>query len=152
MAAAGRAEILAGSETIGWVETFILCRSRTLTLRFQSLPLRFVASLLRLSQKDLPIVEPPTYPGISIDLAGVDESVTADSWFSAFEVCWWQLLCDIRLFDVYRDPRVGEGKKYGLHVSIRTTERLLGKVEKTHTKLCGEGPSFYRRRNSRISG
>ena len=135
------AEILAGSETIGWVGNIHPLSLQNFDIEVPVIAFEIsVASLLRLSQKDLPIVEPPTYPGISIDLAiVVDESVTAEQLVQRLKSAGGKLLCDIRLFDVYRDPlRVGEGKKsMAFSLTYRADDRTLTseEVEKTHTKL-----------------
>lgn len=135
------AEILAGSETIGWVGNIHPLSLQNFDIEVPVIAFEIsVASLLRLSQKDLPIVEPPTYPGISIDLAiVVDESITAEQLVQRLKSAGGKLLCDIRLFDVYRDPlRVGEGKKsMAFSLTYRADDRTLTseEVEKTHTKL-----------------
>ena len=135
------AEILAGSETIGWVGNIHPLSLQNFDIEVPVIAFEIsVASLLRLSQKDLPIIEPPTYPGISIDLAiVVDESVTAEQLVQRLKSAGGKLLCDIRLFDVYRDPlRVGEGKKsMAFSLTYRADDRTLTseEVEKTHTKL-----------------
>lgn len=135
------AEILAGSETIGWVGNIHPLSLQNFDIEVPVIAFEIsVASLLRLSQKDLPIVEPPTYPGISIDLAiVVDESVTAEQLVQRLKSAGGKLLCDIRLFDVYRDAlRVGEGKKsMAFSLTYRADDRTLTseEVEKTHTKL-----------------
>mgnify|MGYP000982810057 CR=1 FL=1 len=135
------AEILAGSETIGWVGNIHPLSLQNFDIEVPVIAFEIsVASLLRLSQKDLPIVEPPTYPGISIDLAiVVDESVTAEQLVQRLKSAGGKLLCDIRLFDVYRDAlRVGKGKKsMAFSLTYRADDRTLTseEVEKTHTKL-----------------
>ena len=69
----------------------------------------------------------------------VDESVTAEQLVQRLKSAGGKLLCDIRLFDVYRDPlRVGEGKKsMAFSLTYRADDRTLTseEVEKTHTKL-----------------
>ena len=135
------AEILAGSETIGWVGNIHPLSLQNFDIEVPVIAFEIsVASLLRLSQKDLPIVEPPTYPGISIDLAiVVDESVTAEQLVQRLKSAGGKLLCDIRLFDVYRDTlRVGKGKKsMAFSLTYRADDRTLTseEVEKTHAKL-----------------
>lgn len=135
------AEILAGSETIGWVGNIHPLSLQNFDIEVPVIAFEIsVASLLRLSQKDLPIVEPPTYPGISIDLAiVVDESVTAEQLVQRLKSAGGKLLCDIRLFDVYRDAlRVGKGKKsMAFSLTYRADDRTLTseEVEKTHAKL-----------------
>ncbi len=135
------AEILAGSETIGWVGNIHPLSLQNFDIEVPVIAFEIsVASLLRLSQKDLPIVEPPTYPGISIDLAiVVDESVTAEQLVQRLKSAGGKLLCDIRLFDVYRDAlRVGKGKKsMAFSLTYRADDRTLTseEVEKTHVKL-----------------
>ena len=135
------AEILAGSETIGWVGNIHPLSLQNFDIEVPVIAFEIsVASLLRLSQKDLPIVEPPTYPGISIDLAiVVDESVTAEQLVQRLKSAGGKLLCDIRLFDVYRDTlRVGKGKKsMAFSLTYRADDRTLTSedVEKTHAKL-----------------
>lgn len=135
------AEILAGSETIGWVGNIHPLSLQNFDIEVPVIAFEIsVASLLRLSQKDLPIVEPPTYPGISIDLAiVVDESVTAEQLVHRLKSAGGKLLCDIRLFDVYRDAlRVGKGKKsMAFSLTYRADDRTLTseEVEKIHAKL-----------------
>ena len=135
------AEILAGSETIGWAGNIHPLSLQNFDIEVPVIAFEIsVASLLRLSQKDLPIVEPPTYPGISIDLAiVVDESVTAEQLVQRLKSAGGKLLCDIRLFDVYRDAlRVGKGKKsMAFSLTYRADDRTLTseEVEKTHAKL-----------------
>lgn len=135
------AEILAGSETIGWVGNIHPLSLQNFDIEVPVVAFEIsVASLLRLSQKDLPIVEPPTYPGISIDLAiVVDENVTAEQLVQRLKSAGGKLLSDIRLFDVYRDAlRVGAGKKsMAFSLTYRADDRTLTseEVEKTHTKL-----------------
>ena len=135
------AEILAGSETIGWVGNIHPLSLQNFDIEVPVIAFEIsVASLLRLSQKDLPIVEPPTYPGISIDLAiVVDESVTAEQLVQRLKSAGGKLLCDIRLFDVYRDAlRVGKGKKsMAFSLTYRADDRTLTseEVEKIHAKL-----------------
>ncbi len=133
--------IITGSETIGWVGNIHPLSLQNFDIEVPVIAFEIsVASLLRLAQKDLPIVEPPTYPGISIDLAlVVDESVTAEQLIQRLKSAGGKLLCDIRLFDVYRDAlRVGEGKKsMAFSLTYRADDRTLTseEVEKTHTKL-----------------
>ena len=135
------AEILAGSETIGWAGNIHPLSLQNFDIEVPVIAFEIsVASLLRLSQKDLPIVEPPTYPGISIDLAiVVDESVTAEQLVQRLKSAGGKLLCDIRLFDVYRDAlRVGKGKKsMAFSLTYRADDRTLTseEVEKIHAKL-----------------
>ena len=135
------AEILAGSEPIGWAGNIHPLSLQNFDIEVPVIAFEIsVASLLRLSQKDLPIVEPPTYPGISIDLAiVVDESVTAEQLVQRLKSAGGKLLCDIRLFDVYRDAlRVGKGKKsMAFSLTYRADDRTLTseEVEKTHAKL-----------------
>ena len=132
---------LAGSETIGWAGNIHPLSLQNFDIEVPVIAFEIsVASLLRLSQKDLPIVEPPTYPGISIDLAiVVDESVTAEQLVQRLKSAGGKLLCDIRLVDVYRDAlRVGKGKKsMAFSLTYRADDRTLTseEVEKTHAKL-----------------
>ncbi len=64
---------------------------------------RFLLRLLRLSQKDLPTLLSSTYPGISIDLAIVVDERYCWQLVQRLKSAGGKLLCDIRLFDVYRD-------------------------------------------------
>ncbi len=100
------AEILAGKVTIGWVKTFILCRSRTKDIEVPVIAFEIsVASLLRLSQKDLLLWSLQPTQGIPLtwQLSVDERHCRAAS--SAFEAsAGGKLLCDIVTLDVYRDP------------------------------------------------
>lgn len=135
------AEVLAADGVIGWVGTIHPLALQNFGIEVPVVAFELsVAMLQRLACKDLPIVEPPTYPGISIDLAiVVDEKVTCEQLMQRLHSAGGKLLVDVRLFDVYRDRvRVGEGKKsMAFSLTYRADNRTLTseEVEKTHTKL-----------------
>ena len=135
------AEILAGGETIGWVGNVHPLSLQNFDIEVPVVSFEIsVSSLQRLAQKDLPIVEPPTYPGISIDLAlVVDEEITAEQLMQRLNSAGGKLLCEVKLFDVYRNPlRLGQGKKsMAFSLTYRADDRTLTseEVEKTHAKL-----------------
>ena len=77
VAAGCAAEVLAADGVIGWVGTIHPLALQNFGIEVPVVAFELsVAMLQRLARKDLPIVEPPTYPGISIDLAiVVDEKL-----------------------------------------------------------------------------
>lgn len=135
------AEVLAEGEVIGWVGNIHPLALQNFDVEAPVVAFELsVAALQRLARKDLPIVEPPMYPGIAIDLAiVVDEKVTCEQLTQRLRSAGGKLLADVRLFDVYRDRvRVGEGKKsMAFSLTYRADDRTLTseEVEKTHTKL-----------------
>ncbi len=108
---------------------------------------------MRLSQKDLPIELQPA--GISIDLAiVVDESVTAEQLVQRLKSAGGKLTATSDSLTCTAMPCVLEVKKsMAFSLTYRADdERLLQKEVEDLTKACGEGSSFYQRRNSRING
>ena len=84
--------------------------------------------------------EVPTLPGVSIDLAlVVDEDLSYESLMQRLHSAGGKLLCDVRLFDIYRDPvRVGAGKKsMAFSLTYRSSDHTLTQeeVQKAHAKL-----------------
>ncbi len=135
------AEVLAQGELIGWVgnvhpEALDRFDIDDAVVAFEL----NVVALLRLSQRELPYVDVPTLPGVSIDLAlVVDEEMTFEQVAQRIKSAGGKLLTDVRLFDVYRDKtRVGEGKKsMAFSLTYRAADHTLTseEVDKAHGKL-----------------
>ena len=135
------AEVLGQGEVLGWVGNI---HPEALARFDISVPVIAFelsqAALLRLAQRELPYVDVPTLPGVSIDLAIViDESVTAETLLQRIQSAGGKLLKDARLFDVFRDPiRVGAGKKsMAFALTYRADDHTLtsAEVEAAHAKL-----------------
>ena len=135
------AEVLGQGEVLGWVGNI---HPEALARFDISVPVIAFelsqAALLRLAQRELPYVDVPTLPGVSIDLAIViDESVTAETLLQRIQSAGGKLLKDARLFDVFRDPiRVGAGKKsMAFALTYRADDHTLTseEVEAAHAKL-----------------
>ena len=135
------AEVLAQGDVVGWVGNV---HPETLARFDISVPVIAFelsqAALLRLAQRELPYVDVPTLPGVSIDLAiVVNEDVTAETLLQRIQSAGGKLLKDARLFDVFRDPvRVGLGKKsMAFSLTYRSDDHTLTseEVEAAHTRL-----------------
>jgi phenylalanyl-tRNA synthetase beta chain len=135
------AEVLAAGEVIGWVGNIHPNALANFDISVPVVAFELSeAALLRLAQRELPYVDVPTLPGVSVDLAiVVDESVTYEMLVQRITSAGGKLLKDVRLFDVYRDPvRVGAGKKsMAFSLTYRADDRTLTseEVEKAHAKL-----------------
>ncbi len=135
------AEVLSQGEVIGWVGNVHPKGLKNVGLDVPVIAFELsVASLLRLSVRELPYQDIPTLPGVTHDLAiVVDESVTCETLMQRISSAGGKLLADVRLFDVYRDPvRVGLGKKsMAFSLTYRAADRTLTseEVEKAHEKL-----------------
>ncbi|MCS7008020.1 MAG: hypothetical protein NZL88_10755, partial [Gaiellaceae bacterium] len=68
-----------------------------------------------------------TYPAVRQDLAvAVDEEVEVGALVDAARAAAGPLLSDVRVFDVYRGPQVGEGRKsVALRLAFQSPERTL---------------------------
>ncbi|MDY2777455.1 MAG: phenylalanine--tRNA ligase subunit beta, partial [Collinsella sp.] len=80
------------------------------------------------------------FPSVDHDLAiVVDEDCSCEDLVRRISSAGGKLLCDVRLFDVYRDAeRVGEGKKsMAFALTYRADDHTLTseEVEKTHQRL-----------------
>lgn len=135
------AEVVVRGTTLGWVGNI---HPGTLDLFGITDPVvafeLSVEALLRLAQDQLPYVDVPTLPGVSVDLAiVVDEDVTYEQLVQRLTSAGGKLLRDVRLFDVYRDPvRVGAGKKsMAFSLTYRADDHTLtsAEVEKVHGRL-----------------
>jgi phenylalanyl-tRNA synthetase beta chain len=69
-----------------------------------------------------------SYPTMSEDIAViVDESLSATELEEAIRQSGGKLLVGVRLFDIYRDAKLGEGKKsMAYQLSYQATDRTLG--------------------------
>ncbi len=71
-----------------------------------------LAKLLPLSEQNYPSHPISPYPGIYEDLAiVVDESTTAEEVLAVIKQGGGKMLAKVELFDIFRGPSVGEGKK-----------------------------------------
>ena len=135
------AEVLAQGDVIGWVGNVHPQALAAFGIDAPVIAFELSqAALLRLAQRELPYVDVPTLPGVSIDLAVVvDEDVTCETLTQRITSAGGKLLKDVRLFDVYRDPiRVGAGKKsMAFSLTYRADDHTLTSEEgeKAHTKL-----------------
>ena len=135
------AEILAQGEQIGWVGDIHPNALKAFDIDVPVVAFELpLAQLLRLAQRELPYVDVPTLPGVSVDLAiVVDEAVTAETLEQRIKSAGGKLLADVRLFDVYRDPvRVGVGKKsMAFALTYRAADRTLTseEVDAAHSRL-----------------
>jgi phenylalanyl-tRNA synthetase beta chain len=77
------------------------------------------------------IKELPKYPAVSRDLAlVVDEAEGAGAVLEAIRKAGGRILEDVTLFDVYRDPRLGESKKsLAYAITFRAADRTLTDAE-----------------------
>jgi phenylalanyl-tRNA synthetase beta chain len=87
-----------------------------------------------LAELDVPIYgikELPKYPAVSRDLAiVVDETAGAGTILEAVRKAGGRILEDATLFDVYRDTRLGEGKKsLAYAITFRAPDRTLTDAE-----------------------
>ena len=135
------AEVLAAGEVIGWVGNIHPNALANFDISVPVVAFELSeAALLRLAQRELPYVDVPTLPGVSVDLAiVVDESVTTETLLQRIGSAGGKLLKDARLFDVFRDPvRVGLGKKsMAFALTYRADDHTLTseEVEAAHAKL-----------------
>jgi phenylalanyl-tRNA synthetase beta chain len=69
-----------------------------------------------------------SYPTMSEDIAViVDESLSATELEEAIRQSGGKLLVGVRLFDIYRNPKLGEGKKsMAYQLTYQATDRTLG--------------------------
>ncbi len=69
----------------------------------------------------------PRFPGIKVDVAiAVPESSRAGDWIALIEEAGKKQLADIELFDLYRGPSVGEGRKsLAFHVRLQAETKTL---------------------------
>ncbi len=69
-----------------------------------------------------------SFPSMSEDIAViVDESLPAAELEDAIRQSGGKLLVGVRLFDIYRDPKLGEGKKsMAYQLTYQATDRTLG--------------------------
>ncbi|MBR3226512.1 MAG: phenylalanine--tRNA ligase subunit beta [Atopobiaceae bacterium] len=135
------AEVVVRGSVLGWVGNI---HPRTLDLFGIHEPVigfeLNVGMLLRLAQDRLPYQDVPTLPGVEMDLAiVVDESMTYEQLVQRITSAGGKLLRDVRLFDVYRDPkRVGVNKKsMAFSLTYRADDHTLTskEVEKAHNRL-----------------
>ena len=135
------AEVIAQNRSIGWVGSIHPNSLERFGVDDAVMAFEIsVDALQALAQKQLPYQDVPTLPGIDVDLAiVVDESVTYEMLVQRITSAGGKLLKDVRLFDVYRDPkRVGVGKKsMAFSLTYRADDRTLKseEVEKAHAKL-----------------
>lgn len=135
------AEVLAQGEVLGWVGNVHPSALKNFGIDVPVVAFELsVEKLLRLAQRELPYVDVPTLPGVSIDLAlVVDESLSYEQVVQRIRSAGGKLLDDVRLFDVYRDSaRVGKGKKsMAFSLTYRAADHTLTseEVERVHGKL-----------------
>lgn len=136
------AEIYAhGGELIGWIGNIHPEVLQNFEVEQDVIAFELsVEALLRLAQRELPYVDVPTLPGVSVDLAiVVDEDVTAETVEQRIQSAGGKLLAEVRLFDVFRDKeRVGEGKKsLAFSLTYRAADHTLTseEVERAHERL-----------------
>ena len=81
----------------------------------------------------------PKYPSMSRDLAFVvDEAMTVGEIEKVIRLAGGEILRDVKLFDVYRGPRVGENKKsVAFALTYRHDEKTLTDedVAEVHNKV-----------------
>ncbi len=135
------AEVIAANRSLGWVGNIHPSALERFGVSDDVVAFELsVDTLQQLATKQLPYQNVPTLPGVDVDLAiVVDEAVTYEMLVQRISSAGGKLLKDVRLFDVYRDPkRVGEGKKsMAFSLTYRADERTLTseEVEKAHAKL-----------------
>ncbi len=136
------AEVYAhGGELIGWVGNIHPEVLRNFDVEQDVIAFELsVEALLRLAKRELPYVDVPTLPGVSVDLAiVVDEDVTAETVEQRISSAGGKLLAEVRLFDVFRDKeRVGVGKKsLAFSLTYRAADHTLTseEVERAHERL-----------------
>ena len=70
----------------------------------------------------------------------VDEAVEVGTLIATMARAGGKLVEDVALFDIYRGPQIGEGKKsVSLRVSLRATDRTLTveEADKASAKILG---------------
>ena len=81
----------------------------------------------------------PKYPATARDFSFVcDESLEVGSIFAEARKAGGKLVEDVRLFDIYRGPQIGENKKsVSIRVTLRATDRTLTveEAEKISNKI-----------------
>lgn len=135
------AQVLIGGEELGWIGLIHPTRARKFACAQPVVAFELSqAVLLRHVDLSRHYEEVPTLPGVSIDLAlVVDEDLSYESLMQRLHSAGGKLLCDVRLFDIYRDPvRVGAGKKsMAFSLTYRSSDHTLTQeeVQKAHAKL-----------------
>jgi phenylalanyl-tRNA synthetase beta chain len=84
--------------------------------------------LIQKAQSNFNFKSLSSYPTMSEDIAViVDEGLSAAELEEAIRQSGGKLLIGIRLFDIYRDPKLGEGKKsMAYQLTYQATDRTLG--------------------------
>jgi phenylalanyl-tRNA synthetase beta chain len=73
----------------------------------------------------------PRFPGIKIDVAvSAPETSRAGDWIALIEEAGKKQVADIELFDLYRGPSVGEGRKsLAFHVRLQSETKTLSEKD-----------------------
>ena len=83
----------------------------------------------------------PKFPATTRDFSFVvDEAVEVGTLIATMARAGGKLVEDVALFDIYRGPQIGEGKKsVSLRVSLRATDRTLTveEADKASAKILG---------------
>ncbi|HET7033369.1 MAG TPA: phenylalanine--tRNA ligase subunit beta, partial [Casimicrobiaceae bacterium] len=124
------AQVLLDGEPIGWLGELHPRAVRAFDL--PRAPVLFEVALGPLLRRSLPRAQPVSrLPAVRRDLAlVVDEALPAQALLTALTEAKPSVVDDIRLFDVYRGPGIGPGKKsLAILVLIQDTERTLTDAE-----------------------
>ncbi|HZQ62800.1 MAG TPA: phenylalanine--tRNA ligase subunit beta, partial [Casimicrobiaceae bacterium] len=120
------AVVIAAGETVGWLGELHPRLVRHFEL--PRAPILFELDVAPLTEIALPHVKPVSkLPRVRRDLAlVVDEGIPAQALLDALEAAKPAQVASLRLFDVYRGPSLGPGKKsVAILVVMQDTERTL---------------------------
>ncbi|MBY4797237.1 phenylalanine--tRNA ligase subunit beta [Collinsella sp. AGMB00827] len=138
------AEVLSGGVSLGWVGEIHPAALEAFDIDEPVAGFELdLEQLIKLAQGHGRYQVLASYPSVEMDLAiVVDESVTYLDLAQRIQSAGGKLLEDVRLFDVYRDPkRVGEGKKsMAFSLTYRAADHTLTseEVERAHERLVGK--------------
>jgi phenylalanyl-tRNA synthetase beta chain len=135
------AEVLVGSQRLGWLGELHPRVNAAFDITVPVVAFEFdLAALIAAAEAARPYRDVPQFPAVELDLAlVVDEEVTAERLLQVIESAGGKLLCDCRLFDVFRDvDRLGADRKsMAFSLSYRAADRTLTleEVEKQHARV-----------------
>ena len=135
------AEVLSGGTVLGWVGEVHPAAREAYDIDLPVVAFELdLDKLIRGAHNQENYHEFSQYPAVGHDLAiVVPEDVTCEDLERRITSAGGKLLCDVRLFDVYRDPvRVGHGKKsMAFSLTYRADDHTLtsDEVERAHQKI-----------------
>ena len=135
------AVVMSGKSPLGWVGEIhpLICKQCDIDAPVAAFELDYSA-LAKSAHAKTKVVPLSEYPAIDVDVAFVvDEDVTNEVLMQRIKSAGSGLLCDIHLFDVYRDPiKLGPDKKsmaYSLRYQSLDRTLTSEEVDKARAKL-----------------